>query len=161
MSNQSFNQPNPKLTKDPTELTKIEIFNHPIEVSIDLPYAIEICQNLDKLLPDEHRLPITGKAAVMILAEYGAIAHRCSSAPEGIKLAVVICHPTVWFCPSHQGLDGVFIEPYQESKHGQGICLEHENGDLFRYGSIEARLDGWEFAARMIKHDRAAAAPTN
>ncbi|MEY3223181.1 MAG: hypothetical protein RLZZ203_2037, partial [Cyanobacteriota bacterium] len=40
---------------------------------------------------------------------YGAIAYKCIYPPKGTKLAIIISPPHVRFCPSSDGLDGVFI----------------------------------------------------
>jgi hypothetical protein len=137
-------------TDIPIKLEELKVFETPQVVHIDWAYALEICKTLDRPEPDEDRLPITGKAAIVILAEYGAIAHKCSFPPKSVKLAVVVCPPSTWFCPSTDGLDGVFIEQYTPEKFGNGISIEADNPDLFRYGSIDARMDGWEFAAFMV-----------
>jgi hypothetical protein len=105
---------------------------------------------LDKYASDENRTPIKGKAAINILAEYGAIAYRCSGVPDRFKLAIVISPPHVWFCPSSDGLDGVFIEDYSEDKHGKSF-MTSEKDNLFTYSNIDARLDGWSFAAGMVE----------
>ena len=116
-------------------------------VIIDWDYALTAVATLDK---DENRTPIKGKAAINILAEYGAIAYRCSGVPDRFKLAIVISPPHVWFCPSSDGLDGVFIEDYSEDKHGKSF-MTSEKDNLFTYSNIDARLDGWSFAAGMVE----------
>jgi hypothetical protein len=50
-------------------------------------------------------------------------------------------------------LDGVFVEQYSPDKFGSGISLEVEDTDLLRYGSIYARMDGWDFSARMVQRE--------
>jgi hypothetical protein len=119
-------------------------------VIIDWDYALTAVATLDKYASDENRTPIKGKAAINILAEYGAIAYRCSGVPDRFKLAIVISPPHVWFCPSSDGLDGVFIEDYSEDKHGKSF-MTSEKDNLFTYSNIDARLDGWSFAAGMVE----------
>jgi hypothetical protein len=136
-----------------SQLAKLEeliVFETPQVVHIDWDYALEISKTLDRPDPDEDRLSIRGKAAIMILAEYGAIAYKCSLPPKSVKLAVVVCPPCTWFCPSTDGLDGVFVEKYSSEKFGSGILIDAKDPNLFRYGSIEARMDGWQFAALMV-----------
>jgi hypothetical protein len=140
-------------TNQSKELIELRVFETPQTVHVDWDYALEICKTLDRPEPDEDRLPITGKAAIAILAEYGAVAHKCSFPPESVKLAVVVCPPCTWFCPSMDGLDGVFVEQYSPDKFGSGISIEVEDTDLLRYGSIYARMDGWDFAARMVQRE--------
>ena len=119
-------------------------------VFVDWDYALTAVATLDKYASDENRNPIKGKAAINILAEYGAIAYRCSGVPDRFKLAIVISPPHVWFCPSSDGLDGVFIEDYSEDKHGKSFMIS-EKDNLFTYSNIDARLDGWSFAAGMVE----------
>ena len=119
-------------------------------VIIDWDYALTAVATLDKYASDENRTLIKGKAAINILAEYGAIAYRCSGVPDRFKLAIVISPPHVWFCPSSDGLDGVFIEDYSEDKHGKSF-MTSEKDNLFTYSNIDARLDGWSFAAGMVE----------
>jgi len=123
------------------------IFDGLVKVHVDWEYAIAVSETLDNP-GEENRLPISGNAAVRILAEYAAIAHRCAWAPEGTRLAVVVSPPYVWFCPSKDGLHGAFIEEYSVEKHGAG--LSYLKSDLFCYTNIDARLDGWNFNASMV-----------
>lgn len=119
-------------------------------VLIDWEYALKAVENLDKYASDENRNPIKGKAAINILAEYGAIAYRCSGVPDRFKLAIVVSPPFVFFCPSPDGLDGIFVEDYSENKHGKSF-MTSEKDNLFAYSNIDARLDGWGFAAGMVE----------
>lgn len=119
-------------------------------VIIDWDYALKAVENLDKYANDENRTPIKGKAAINILAEYGAIAYRCSGVPDRFKLAIVVSPPFVFFCPSPDGLDGIFVEDYSEDKHGKSF-MTSEKDNLFAYSNIDARLDGWVFAAGMVE----------
>jgi hypothetical protein len=131
-------------------MSEIRVFDTPQIIKVDWEYAIDQCRNIDRVESDENRLPITGKAAVLILAEYGSIAYKCAYVPSDINLAVIVCPPCVWFCPSKERLDGVFIEEYSEERFGGGLKLTKIDCDLFSYSSIEARLDGWHFAAWII-----------
>jgi len=118
-------------------------------VLIDWEYALKAVENLDKYASDENRNPIKGKAAIAILAEYGAIAYKCIYPPEDTKLAIIISPPHVRFCPSSDGLDGVFIENYTEEKHGK-CFLELTKDGLFAYNNVDSRIDGWGFFSDMI-----------
>lgn len=118
-------------------------------VVIDWEYALQAVENLDTSAIEEDRKAIKGKAAINILAEYGAIAYKCVYPPENTKLAIVISPPVVRFCPSLDGLDGVFIENYTEEKHGK-FFLELTKDDLFAYSNIDSRIDGWGFFGDMI-----------
>jgi hypothetical protein len=118
-------------------------------VLIDWEYALKAVENLDKYASDENRNPIKGKAAIAILAEYGAIAYKCIYPPKNTKLAIIISPPHVRFCPSSDGLDGVFIENYTEEKHGK-CFLELTKDGLFAYNNIDSRIDGWGFFSNMI-----------
>lgn len=109
-----------------------------------------MCEGLDRLLKGETRRLLSGRAAIQILAKYGAIAKKCAWAPEGVKLAIVIDLPSVWFCPSEHGADGVFLMPYSEEKFGTGIEFLKKDYTLRDYNSFQARIDGWDFAAAMI-----------
>ena len=119
-------------------------------VIIDWDYALTAVATLDKYASDENRTPIKGKAAINILAEYGAITYKAVCPPESTKLAIVISPPFIFFCPSPDGLDGVFIEDYSEDKHGKSF-MTSEKDNLFAYSNIDARLDGWGFAAGMVE----------
>lgn len=119
-------------------------------VIIDWDYALNAVATLDKYASDENRNPIKGKAAISILAEYGAITYKAVCPPESTKLAIVISPPFIFFCPSPDGLDGVFIEDYSEDKHGK-YFMQLEKDNLFAYTNIDARLDGWAFAAGMVE----------
>lgn len=91
---------------------------------------------------------IKRKASINCLAEYGAIAYECTSVAEtNSRLAIVICDSSVWFCPSRDGLNGVFIEPYRPERHGQGI--EYKKQTLLECTNFQARLDGWDFFAQI------------
>lgn len=118
-------------------------------VMIDWDYALKAVHNLDASAMKEDRKAIEGKAAINILAEYGAIAYKCVHPPESTKLAIVISPPYVRFCPSSNGLDGIFIECYTEGKHGKCFLLLTKN-DLFAYSNIDARIDGWRFFGDMV-----------
>ena len=119
-------------------------------VQIDWGYALSVVATLDKYADDENRTPIKDKAAIIILAEYGAITYNAVCLPENTRLLIVISPPFVFFCPSSEGLDGVYIESYSEDKHGKAfMVLEKDN--LFAYSNLDARLDGWAFAASMIE----------
>jgi hypothetical protein len=119
-------------------------------VFVDWDYALTAVATLDKYASDENRNPIKGKAAINILAEYGAIAYRCSGVPDRFKLAIVVSPPFIFFCPSPNGLDGIFVEDYSEDKHGKSF-MDLEKDNLFAYTNIDARLDGWSFAAGMVE----------
>lgn len=118
-------------------------------VMIDWDYALKAVENLDTLAQKGKRRAITGKAAINILAEYGAIAYRCATPPNNTKLAIVVSPPCVHFCPSRDGLDGVFIEEYKEQKHGK-YFLEITKDGLFGYTNIDARFDAWGFFGDMV-----------
>jgi hypothetical protein len=75
---------------------------------------------------------------------------KTSSAPKAQKLAVVVWPPQVFFCPSLDGLDGVFVEPYDEDKHGKNCFVLHKEYDIWDFTSAHALRDGWEFNASMI-----------
>lgn len=93
--------------------------------------------------------PFEGKRLASVLAEYGQVAHKCA-AVSGCELAIVIVPPSVWFCPSESGFNGVFIEPYSEDKFGAGVEVSKADGSLWDYCSINARLDGWNFFGGMV-----------
>lgn len=131
-------------------LIELEINLASVKVWVDEDFAEEAVKGLDIWAEKEKRSPIQGKVAIKILAEYGLVAHVCSSCPKNLKLAIVIDPPSVYFCPSRDGLHGIFIEPYEEKKHGDGTVFMLKN-DLFSYTNIQARLDGWAFAAGMFK----------
>lgn len=118
-------------------------------VSVDWDYALKAVENIDNHADQENRRTIKGKAAINILAEYGVIAYRCASPPENSKLAIVISPPYVYFCPSLDGIDGVFIEEYNQEKHGD-FFLELKKEGLFDYTNIGGRLDGWGFFGGMV-----------
>jgi hypothetical protein len=132
-------------------LIEFDVFDLSSIVKIDWEYALKITENLDSSAKQENRNPIAGKAAVRILGEYAAIAHHCAFAPKGVMLAVVVSPPTVWFCPSKDGLNGSFIEEYSQARHGEGIRFT-KAFDLFQYTNVDARLDAWSFYAQMILH---------
>ena len=117
-------------------------------VFVNWDFALSVVETLDKYASDENRTPIKGKAAINILAEYGAITYKAVYPPT--KLAIVISPPFIFFCPSPDGLDGVFIEDYYEDKHGK-CFIQLEKDNLFAYTNIDARLDGWSFAAGMVE----------
>ena len=129
-------------------MIEIDLFNSLLKIQIDWEYAIESVEKLDTSAEKENRSPVKGKAAIIILGEYGAIAHRSSFPPEDTKLAVVISPPSIWFCPSQDGLHGVFFEEYKDSKYGSGI--QFTKLDLFDYTNIDARLDAWNFYSQML-----------
>jgi hypothetical protein len=134
-------------------LTEFDVFDLlPPKVFIDWDYAMRSVENLDPTAEQDGRLPMKGKAAIRVLAEYAAIAHHCSFAPKGTTLAVVVSPPRVWFCPGKAGLHGAFIEEYREDKHGVGVPFYKP--DLFDYTNIDARLDAWSFYAGMLTRDR-------
>lgn len=112
--------------------------NANVAVSIDWDYALQRSKDVGL---------IGGEVAINILAEYGVIAYKCASPPLTTpKLAVVISPPFVRFCPSIAGLNGVFIEDYQEEKHGKCFIKVFKK-DIFSYGNIYSRIDGWKFSA--------------
>ena len=121
----------------------------PMSVQVDFDYALKAVKNLDVTAEKENRLPIEGNSAIRILGEYGAIAYRCSWVPQNVKLAIVICPPFFWLCPSKNGLNGIFIEEYEENYHGKGISIE-KGKELFSYTNIDGRLDGWSFCTQMM-----------
>lgn len=116
-------------------------------------YALKAVKDIDVLLPGETRPTIKGKSAIHILLEYGKIAYESSDPPDGSKLAIIISPPFVRFCPSGDGLSGIFIEEYEEEKHGK-CFLEIEKTNLFDFCNINARLDGWQFFANMVSLSR-------
>lgn len=119
-------------------------------VFIDWDFALNAVSNLEVLAPGgEEKLPINKKAAINILAEYGSITHKCVYPPEKSKLAIVISPPFVRFCPSTEGLNGVFIEEYVEENTGK-CFFELEKRGLFSYTNIDSRLNGWRFFSYMI-----------
>ena len=111
-------------------------------VFIDWEYALQSVVNLSKTFKNR-------RATVNVLAEYGAISYQCATPPEGSKLAIVISPPIVYFCPSDDGLSGIFIEKYQEEKHGK-CYFQIEKTDFSSFSNIHARLDGWQFFANMV-----------
>lgn len=129
-------------------LQEIKVHEKQSTVFVDWDYALGICKSLDKVDENEKRYPIKGKAAILILAEYAAIAQRCAWPPNNVGLVVVVCPPSVWFCPNEKGLSGMFIEPYSQEKHGNGIEFIGKES-LWDFCSIQARLDGWQFFAKM------------
>ena len=130
-------------------MIQLDPFKETNPVLIDWEYALRIAENLDTSSQEEKRRAITGKAAINILAEYGAIAYKCVYPPDNAKLAIVISPPYVRFCPSSNGLDGVFIEEYTERKHGK-CFLELTKDGLFAYTNIDSRLDAWGFFGDMV-----------
>jgi hypothetical protein len=128
---------------------KFQVHEDPSTVFVDWEYALRVCETLDRLEDGEDRHPISGKAAVRILAEYAATAHRCSWPPSTVGLIIVVCPPSVWFCPtSDPSKNGLFIEEYSENKHGQGVQFLGKD-HLFDFCSISASLDGWQFCSEM------------
>lgn len=119
-------------------------------VFVDWDFALSVVKTLDKYASDENRNPIKGKAAINILAEYGAITYKAVCPPESTKLAIIISPPHVRFCPSPDGLDGVFIENYKKEKHGK-CFFELTKDGLFAYSNVDARIDGWSFAVGMVE----------
>jgi hypothetical protein len=134
------------MTKDLIELT---VFDTARTVGINWAYALEICADLDKPAKEESGTRIKGKAAIKILAEYAATAHRCAWPPPSCGLIIVVCPPSVWFCPNDKQLHGLFVEPYDLEKHGAGLQITNKT-DLFDFCSISARLDGWRFSSEMV-----------
>lgn len=67
-----------------------DAFDIPATVQIDWEYALKITEYLDVSAEQECRIPIKGKTAARILAEYAAIAHHCCFPPENTRLAVVV-----------------------------------------------------------------------
>lgn len=124
-------------------LIELEIRLPSVKVWVDEAFAEEAVKGLDTWAEEDKR-------SIKILAEYGLTAFVCSSCPEDVKLAIVIEPPLVHFCPSLDGLHGVFIEAYDKEKYGDAVELVKQK-DLFAYTNIQARLDGWSFAAGMIK----------
>ena len=135
--------------KDRKPLEEFKVHKNPSTVFIDWDYALDVCQTLDKLKIGDTRAQIKGKAAIVILAEYAATAQRCAYPPSDVGLVVVVCPPSVWFCPNYKGLSGMFVEPYSKEKHGEGLEFTGKKA-LWDFGSIQARMDGWGFAAEMI-----------
>lgn len=131
-----------------TNLAPFKEINKPI--IIDWEYALQVVENLDTSAIKEDRNPIKGKAAIAVLAEYGAIAYKAVCPPESTKLAIIISPPYVRFCPSSNGLDGVFIENYKEEKHGKCFLELTKEDDLFAYNNVDSRIDGWGFFSNMI-----------
>jgi hypothetical protein len=129
-------------------------FSQSFDVFVNWDYALTVCAQLDRPEAGEDRLPMRGKAAISILAEYGATAHRCCHPPAGTKLAIVISPPSIWFCPSQFGLDGVWIDSYSEREFGQGVELALTTPNLWRFDNIHARLDAWDFVAEILGRDR-------
>ena len=112
-------------------------------VSIDWGYAL--CAVKSIAVPCCFR----EKAIINVLAEYGAIAYKCCATPDSCKLAIIISPPIVRFCPSKDGLSGIFIEEYQEEKHGK--CFQDlQKTELSDFDNIHARLDGWQFFADIV-----------
>lgn len=130
-------------------MDEFNAFESQATIQVDWAYALKAVEGLDVSAASEGRVAIQGKAAIRILGEYGAIASLCAFSPKTIKLAIVICPPYVWFCPSKDGLSGVFIEPHRPDRHGGGIRFVKE-ADLFAYTNIDARLDAWNFYAQML-----------
>lgn len=112
-------------------------------------YFVQTLNGLDKLEEGDVRVPFKGKRLASVLAEYGQVAHKCA-AVSGCELAIVVAPPSVWFCPSKSGPNGVFIEPYSEDKFGAGVEASKAAGSLWGYCSINARLDGWNFFGGMV-----------
>ena len=119
-----------------------------VKVHVDKEHAFKSITGWDVGADAENRLPIEGMAAVRILEEYGKAAHLCASV-ESCNLAIVIDAPSVWFCPSQDGPDGVFLQQYDESIHGPGVEVEKQL-DIWDFSNIKARLDGWGFFAQMV-----------
>lgn len=119
------------------------------KVVVDWEYAMKVVKNIDNLAHQEGRRAISGKPAINILAEYGLIAYDSASPPEDSRLAIFICPPFVHFCPSMDGLNGVFIQEYNAEKHGK-CFLELKKEGLFDYTNIDSRLDGWSFFSSII-----------
>ena len=118
-------------------------------VIVDWDYALQAVENLDTLAQEKNRRAIPRKSAISILAEYGAITYEHATPPDDTKLAIIISPPCVYFCPSQNGLNGVFIEEYNEEKHGK-CFFEVTKDDLSCYTNIGARLDAWAFFGDMV-----------
>ncbi len=136
------------MTAEFTNLDPFKEINNP--VIIDWEYALQVVENLDTSAIKEDRNPIKGKAAIAVLAEYGAITYKAVCPPESTKLAIIISPPYVRFCPSSNGLDGVFIENYKEEKHGKCFLELTKEDDLFAYNNVNSRIDGWRFFSNMV-----------
>ena len=138
-----------KANTDQDDLTA----NKDIPIFCDWEYALKTVKDIDILLPGETRSRIKGAAAIRVLLEYGKIAYDCSTPPDSCRLAIVISPLFVRFCPSRDGLSGIFIEEYGEEKHGK-CFLEIKKTNLFDFCNINARLDGWQFFANMVSLSR-------
>lgn len=113
--------------------------------------AIELSKDLDcESNYDRGELPLFGAPVLQLLGIYGVLAHKASSKPKNQKLAVVVWPPQVFFCPSKDGLDGVFVEPYSEEKHGKNCFVLHKDSNIWDFGSVDALRDGWTFCAEMV-----------
>ncbi len=139
-----------RTTKEKTMIT-LKPFNESAgkDVIVNWDYALKAVENLDTTYEEEGRKPLHLKTIIHILAEYGAIAYQCSSVPKELRLAIVISPPIVNFCPSKDGVDGIFIEEYSEEKHGK-CFLELTKNELCCYTNIDGRIDGWRFFGGMV-----------
>jgi hypothetical protein len=108
----------------------------------------ESLDNKDNYSGGEH--PFTSVSCILLLGIYGALTRESASAPKGQKLTVVVWPPQVFFCPSFDGADGVFIEKYDEEKHGKNCFILHKESNIWDFTSAHALRDGWEFNAAMI-----------
>jgi hypothetical protein len=121
------------------------------EYAVDWDVAISLCKTLDH--EDNYsdgELPFSAAPCIRLLGIYGVLAKKASSCPELQKLAVVVWPPQVFFCPSLDELDGVFVEPYDKNKHGKNCFVLHKECNIWDFTSAHALRDGWEFNASMV-----------
>lgn len=118
----------------------------------DLDESMVSVSKLDKLEPgDESRRLIQGKAALLIVAEYGLTLYGCAHPGEGISvpLLVVIDENVVYISVSYPGKMTVFVGAYDEKAHGAWV-KKLTKSSLWDFSNIDARLDGWAFHADMV-----------
>lgn len=128
----------------------LNVFDQPCTVHVDWDYALKVTETLDTTATDDDRRPVTGMAAIRLLAEYGATAHSCAACPDNLKLLVVVSPPIVVFSPSIDGIHGIFVEEYNPDKHGVAGVTFHKEINLLAYTNLAARLDAWDFCAEML-----------
>ena len=113
--------------------------------------AIAFAATLDRLEPDEERTLINGRAALRVIEEYGRMLYKCTHPGEGfvLRLGIVIDGSSVYIIPSRDGIDGIFVEPYDAETHGVW-AKKLTKESLWDFCNINAMLDGWAFVADLL-----------
>lgn len=119
----------------------------------DWDKALVAASNLDRLEPEEIRGLIQGKAALLILAEYGLVFHRCAHPGEGVdvSLLVVIDQNVVYIIVSKcEEMNGVLIGEYKAEVHGEWV-KKLTKKSIWDFSNIDARIEGLAFFVDMLQ----------